>query len=142
MGNSWQSPTTGEPSLGTPHITNDANRSASLVVNTTTNTAGAWSTGYIMTGVPTGAKSATCIAEIFLATQFPFLCCEAASGYSLLDITSGANRFRYHGVQSWISAGSGPTVIKIHLDSSKQFKWCSSITNCTVRIGSAIDYEM
>jgi hypothetical protein len=33
-------------------------------------------------------------------------------------------------------------VVKIHLDSNGQFKWCTVVSSSTVKIGSAIDYDM
>jgi len=135
-------PVAGESSLGTPHPTSDADRTATLVVNTSTNTAGVWSAAVTMTGVPTGAKAAWCYCEIIKAADRPRLCVEAATGYTLSDITSGTNYSKY------MCIGRAPVgeymgcVMKIHLDSNKQFKWCTSVTNSTVQISSAIDYEM
>jgi hypothetical protein len=142
MGNSWQSPVPAEPSLGTPHPTSDANRSATPVVNTSTNTAGTWSAAVTMTGVPTGAKAAWCACYIQLAGQTPYLCVEAASGYTLSDITSGTNYTKYWSMKTPASGVGALVTLKIHLDANKQFKWCTSNTNSTVLIGSAIDYEM
>jgi hypothetical protein len=135
-------PIPSEPSLGTPHPTSDANRSSSAMVNTSTNTAGIWSGAVTMTGVPTGAKAAYCTCYIQLAGQTPYMCVEAASGYTLSDITVGTNYLKYFSLKTPASGIGGLVTIKIHLDSNKQFKWCTSNTNSTVLIGSAIDYDM
>ena len=135
-------PVAGESSLGTPHPTSDTNRSSALVVSTSTNTAGVWSAAVTMTGVPTGAKAAWCLAYIIKTSTAPFLAVEAATGYTLSDITSGNNRYKYWGITSFGSAQFQYQMLKIHLDSSLQFKWCTDSSNSTVGIGSAIDYEM
>lgn|GEM_PF-2974736 len=132
----------GEPSLGTPHITKDANRSATLVVNTSTNTAGTWSAAVTMTGVPAGAKAAWCACSIALAGNLPFLAVEAATGYTLSDITVGTNSRKYWGVLAPSAGNIGYAILKIHLDANGQFKWCTNVNNSSVGIGSAIDYEM
>ena len=136
-------PVAGEPSLGTPHPTSDANRTATLVVDTATNTAGVWSAAVTMTGVPVGAKAAWCACLVLKAASAPVLAVEAASGYTLSDITSGTNVYKYWHMGLDNIAGYGERkVLKIHLDSNGQFKWCTSISSSTVQIGSAIDYEM
>jgi hypothetical protein len=135
-------PVAGEPSLGTPHPTSDANRTATLVVNTSTSTLGVWSAAVTMTGVPTGARAAWCQAEISKSGVDPYLRVEAASGFTLSDITSGDDRFKYHGIGPIAGVATHYGLIRIHLDSNGQFKWCVSNTNCTLKIGSAIDYEI
>jgi hypothetical protein len=95
-----------------------------------------------MTGVPTGAKAAWCMAVISKAAATPVLCVEAATGYTLSDITSGTNYLKYYGINAVVAGSSTLAYIKVHLDSSLQFKWCTNSTNSTVVIGSAIDYEM
>lgn len=134
-------PVSGEPSLGTPHITSDANRTSTLVVNTSTNTAGVWSAAVTMTGVPAGAKAAYAMCECYIAGNTVRFSVEAATGYTLSDITSGDNHFKYWGFISTPSSNINRWVLKIHLDSNRQFKWCTGVTNSTVRIGSAIDYD-
>jgi hypothetical protein len=128
---------------GTIFPVRDADRSAVLVVNTSTNTAGTWSVAVTMTGVPTGAKAALCWVSVAIAGGGAGLWCEAASGYTLSDVTSGTNRFKYLGVFDNKAAGTvaeGP--VKIHLDVNGQFKWVTYHTSSAVQIGSAIDYEM
>jgi hypothetical protein len=140
--NSWQSPVSGEPSLGTPHPTSDANRTSTLVVDTSTNTAGTWSAAVTMTGAPVGAKTAICMCEIDKSASAPGLSVEAATGYTLSDITSGNNFYKYNGIR--VSASTGGLaygVVRIHLDANRQFKWCTTLSSSTVKIGSAIDYE-
>ena len=134
-------PVAGEPSLGTPHPTSDANRSATLVVDTSTNTAGVWSAAVTMPNVPAGAKAAWCVVELVSGAGHQWVAVEAATGYTLLDITSGTNRFKYAFIWSDTS-GYGWGFVRIHLDSDGKFSWCTSRTSDTVRIGSAIDYEM
>lgn len=135
-------PVSGEPSLGTPHPTSDANRTSTLVVNTSTNTAGVWSAAVTMTGVPAGAKAAWCRATIIKASVSPALAVEAATGYTLSDITSGTNIFKYWGFPDAVAGSIAGGIILIHLDANGQFKWCTSISSSTVKIGSAIDYEL
>ena len=132
----------GEPSLGTSHPTSDANRSATQVVNTSTNTAGVWSAPVTMTGVPAGAKSAYCVCLVNKAGVTVGLCVEAATGYTLDNTTVGTNSRKYHGIFSIVASGVAYGVVKVHLDSNGQFKWCTDVTNANVNIGSAIDYEM
>jgi hypothetical protein len=95
-----------------------------------------------MTGVPVGAKAAWCMALIQKAGAQPLLCVEAATGYTLSDVSSGTEYSKYHCVFPSGLGGVAIEIIKIHLDSNGQFKWCTSVTNSTVSIGSAIDYEM
>jgi hypothetical protein len=132
----------GEPSFGTPHPTSDANRTATLVVNTSTNTAGVWSAAVTMTGVPAGAKAAFCVCYANVGANAAMVCVEAATGYTLSDITIGTNNFKYHGTWAQVSNNKTYAVLKIHLDANRQFKWCTNLNNSTVQIGSAIDYEM
>lgn len=132
----------GEPSFGTPHTTKDADRSATLVVNTSVNTAGVWSAAVTMTGVPAGAKAAWCRCRVVEANAIPRLAVEAATGYTLSDITSGNNVFKYWGVDVPVAGGYPAVVVKVHLDANGQFKWCVDVSSSTVQIGSAIDYEM
>ena len=136
-------PVSGEPSTGTPHITSDSDRSSSLVVNSSSNTAGVWSAAVTMTGVPAGAKAAWCLCSSTKSGTTAGLYVEAATGYTLDDVTSGTNRFKYWGMDSNNTAGIKITgMLKIHLDANGQFKWTSDTTNATIQIGSAIDYEM
>jgi hypothetical protein len=135
-------PVSGEPSLGTPHVTKDADRSSTFVVNTSTNAAGVWSAAVTMTGVPAGAKAAWCSCYLYLSGSYPALAVEAATGYTLSDITSGSNIYKYFCIRQLYSGVGFEGTIKIHLDVNGQFKWCTSNSNCTVQIGSAIDYEM
>ena len=120
---------------------NDANRSATLVVNTAVNTAGVWNAAVAMTGVPAGAKAAWCVVELVSGAGHQWVAVEAATGYTLSDITSGTNRFKYAFIWSDTS-GYGWGFVRIHLDSNGKFSWCTSRTSDTVRIGSAIDFEM
>ena len=126
----------------------DADRSNVLIVNTSTNTAGVWSAAVTMTGVPMGAKAAWCHCSALLGSggANPVgLFVEAATGYTLSDITSGNNRFKYRGLSNVVTiAGISIQIeglVRIRLDSSLQFKWCSRTTNTTINIGSAIDWE-
>lgn len=129
-------PVSGERSLGTDHITSDANRTVSMVVNTSTNTAGVWSAAVTMTGVPVGARAAYC--QLYMATVGSRVAVEAATGYTLSDITAGGNQWlKYHG-----TSATGNSIIKIHLDANGQFKWCTGVTSTALIISSAIDYEM
>jgi hypothetical protein len=139
--NSFQSPVAGEPSLGTPHTTSDANRTATLVVDTSTNTAGVWSAAVTMTGVPVGAKAAWCEVWSYATGAWGFIAVEAASGYTLSNITTGTNIFKYYAQGA--QANTTPLYIpmRIPLDSNGQFKWCPWTTNQNVKIGSAICYE-
>jgi hypothetical protein len=138
---SLQEPVPGEPSQGTSHITSDATRSASAVVDTTTNTAGVWSAAVTMPGVPVGAKAAYCSTQVALAGQRPILCVEAATGYTLSDITAGTNYAKYFNNHAPAVGASQVLVIKIHLDSNGQFRWCTTNTNSSVWIGCPIDYD-
>ncbi len=140
--NSWQSPVSGEPSLGTPHPTKDASRNTGYVVNSSTGTAGVWSAAVTMPNVPAGAKAAWCMAEVFIAGGSPFLGVEAATGYTLSDISVGTNIMKYFFIYSFVQGVAMWFPLKIHLDSAGQFKWAVSITNATARIGYPIDYEM
>lgn len=135
-------PVPGEPSLGTPHPTSDANRSSTLVVSTSVCTAGVWSAAVTMTGAPTDAKAAYSLCKILIVAGNPFLSVEAASGYTLSDITVGSNAFKYHTGFAPVVSVAFLGILKIHLDANKQFRWCSSVTNATVQIGSAIDYDI
>jgi len=120
----------------------DGNRSSTLVVNTSTDTAGVWSAAVTMTGVPAGAKAAWCACSVVLGGAASALAVEAATGYTLSDITSGTNVWKYFNVQSNQAGVTAFAILKIHLDANGQFKWCTKNTNTTVQIGSAIDYEM
>ncbi len=143
MGNSWQSPVTGEPSLGTAHVISDAGRSASALVSTATNTGGTWSAAVTApASAPAGAKAMWCTCECTIAGQGAALCVEAATGYTLSDISSGNNRAMYWNVETNVSGGRASGVIKIHLDASKQFKWCTYYTSSTVAIYNPIEYEI
>ena len=141
-GNSWQQPVEGEPSLGTPHATGYANRSDGLVVSTSTNTAGTWSAAVTMPNVPSGARAAWCMANCYKASVTPILTVEAASGCTLDNTTTGTNFRKYVFLTSSV-AGSGQWgLIKIHLDSAGQFKWCTTVSSSTVQICYPIDYEL
>jgi hypothetical protein len=135
-------PVPGEPSLGTPHPTSDANRPGALIVDTSTNTAGTWSAAVTMTGVPAGAKAAWCFCSITKAAGQPSLCVEAATGYTLSDITTTANIYKYWSITPQAAGATAFGMIKVHLDANRQFKWCTNVSSSTVQIGSAIDYEM
>jgi hypothetical protein len=136
-------PVAAEQSLGTPHPTSDANRLTTVVVNTAINTQGVWSAAVTMTGVPLGAKAAWCVCSIG-GVLADLLCVEAATGYTLSDIFAVPGT----AVKYWSVTNEGTTtavsrrVLKIHLDANGQFKWCTNVTNSTVQIYSAIDYEM
>jgi hypothetical protein len=121
----------------------DADRSATLIVNTSTNTAGVWSASVTMPlpDYAKGAMAVWCMCVIYVAAGTPTLCVEAASGYALSDITAGNNRFKYHGYRSPVNNFDQNVILKIHLDANGQFKWCTTTNNCTVLIGSPIDYE-
>lgn len=136
-------PVSAEPSLGTDHVTSDANRTTTLVVNIAGgNTGGTWSAAVTMTGVPVGAKAAWCMANVNKAGTLPSLAVEAATGYTLSNITVGNNLYKYIFVTSQTAGNSAWALLKIHLDSNLQFKWCASVSNSNVQITSAIDYEM
>lgn len=131
------------PSTGaTSYIVGDSDRSATLVVNTSTNTAGVWSAAVKMTGVPAGAKAAWCLCTILNAGVSTAFCVEAATGYTLSDITSGTNQYKYWGLWTVAANFQMAGILKIHLDTNGQFKWCTKANTSTVTIGSAIDYEM
>jgi hypothetical protein len=145
LGSKWKAidfyaPVAGEPSLGTPHPTSDANRSATRVVNTSANTANVWSAAVTMTGVPVGAKSAYCVCEVSIGGNTVILAVEAATGYTLSSL-AGAGYTKYHCLYAPVIGGIGLAVLRIHLDANGQFKWCSNQTNANVGIGSAIDYD-
>jgi len=136
------SPVAGEPSLGTPHATSDTNRSNAALVNTSTNTAGTWSAAVTCTGAPTGAKAAYCMGYIFKAAATPILSVEAASGYTLSDITAANNWSKYWSTRSPVAGTIVLSMLKIHLDANKQFKWCTDVSSSTVWIGSPVDYDL
>jgi hypothetical protein len=95
-----------------------------------------------MLGVPVGTKAAWCMCYISLAAAQPVLAVEAATGYTLSDITSGTNLRKYiHTLPGAVGANSG-AYLRIHLDANGQFKWCTWGTNSTVTIMYPIDYEM
>lgn len=135
-------PVAGEPSLGTGHITSDANRSAATLVSTSVNTAGVWSAAVTIPNVPPGAKAAYCWMDVLKAASIPALCVEAATGYTLSDITVGTNFAKYFGVYSPSSGIAARGVVKIHLDANGQFRWCTDTSSSTVHIYSPIDYDM
>lgn len=141
MGNSWQSPVAGEPSLGTPHPNSDATKQATLLVNSSTNTAGEWSAAVTMSNVPVGTKAAWCFASITKAAAQPTLAVEAATGYTLSDITTTANIYKYWSLTPETTGGIAFGMIKIHLDANRQFKVCANVTNSTIQIGYAVDWE-
>ena len=136
-------PVPGEPSMGTPHIIGDANRAASTLVSTAVNTSGVWSAAVSApAGAPMGAKAMWCLCECTIASAGAALCVEAATGYTLSDVSVGNNRAKYWGVETSIANHRASGIIKIHLDSNKQFKWCTFYTSSTVAIYYPIDYEM
>jgi len=141
MANSWQSPVSGEPSLGTPHATSDANRTTTVLVNTAVNTANVWSASVSIPTAPVGAKAAWCFCYVQLGAAQPILAVEAATGYTLSSLAA-SGYFKYWHVETWLAGQGNGTMLKIHLDSNKQFKWCTNITNSTVFIMSPIDYDM
>jgi hypothetical protein len=137
-------PVAGEPSLGTPHHNSDANKSSALLVSTAVNTAGTWSAAVTMLGAPAGARAAWCGCQIYKSGSYPLLCVEAATGYTLSDITVGTNAYKYWQVPGVNSGVIAPMTImaRIPLDANKQFKWCSSVSSSNVIIGSAVDYDI
>jgi hypothetical protein len=135
------SPVASEPSLGTPHVTSDANRSSDVLVSTSTNTAGVWSAAVTCTGAPSGAKAAYCWAEIIKVAGVPILNVEAATGYTLSDTTVGNNNRKYWGIFCVAAGQRAYGIIRIHLDANKQFKWCTDTLNSTVNIFRPIDYD-
>ena len=100
--------------------------------------------GVTMPNVPAGAKVAYCWADIVLAGAAAGLTLntEAATGYTLSDTTVGVNFVKYEGIITILLSQGARGIIKVHLDASGQFRWCSSSTNAAVHIYSPIDYDM
>lgn len=135
--NSWQF------GLGPVQPIVNADRSTSLVVNTSTNTAGTWSAAVTMPlpSYATGATAAWCLVQIFKAAAQSGLAIEAASGYTLSDITSGDNKFKYLFIAASVTGGDGFAFARIPIDTSAQFKWCTNVSSSTVKIGYPVAYE-
>ena len=131
---------TGEYSAGNIHWVKDANRSATAIVSTSTNTGGTWSSAVTMTGVPSGAKAAYCNLYATIASGAPLLCVEAATGFTLSDITSGNNFNKYAFVRALNSASAADAMTWVPLDANGQFKWCTFTTNTTIVIASPVAY--
>jgi hypothetical protein len=113
----------------------DASRTVTPVVSTSTNTAGVWSAAVTMTGVPAGAKAAWC--QVINQTSGSRIAVEAATGYTLSDITLINNWLKYAGFN-----GAVQMAVRIPLDANGQFKWCTGVTSTNIAIGSAYAYEM
>lgn len=127
-----------DPILGTTHHSSYANRTSTLVVNSGSNTLNVWSAPVTMTGVPVGAKAAWCMATVYLSGMAPTVWVEAATGYTL---NSPPSQVKYLGFTSILPGASVYGLVKIPLDSNRQFRWVCNVSNVCVGIGSAIDYE-
>jgi hypothetical protein len=139
---SLYSPVPSEPSIGTPHPTSYINRSNALMLNDSANTADVWSSAQTMAGVPVGAKAAWCMCRCYKAAATPRCSFEAASGITLSAVT-GTGFMRY--VNTGLAENNGVGVwryLRIHLDSNRQYKYCTDTSSSTVEICNPIDYEM
>jgi hypothetical protein len=137
MGNSWQSPVPAEPSLGTHHEESYANRTASLLVDTSTTPAATWSAAVTMTSVPVGTKAGYCMMYRSAAANPDAFVVAMASGMTL-DTAAGF-QYKYPGLHLEIG-GYGDNMIWIPIDANKQFKWCTVAGNALARIGSPVAY--
>ena len=150
VGNKWRVRKTSQGNFAemVKQINNvaDANLSTALVVSTSTNTAGVWSPAVTMVGTPAGIKAAWCLCSIYFSSAGAAntsLAVEAATGYTLSDITSGNNIRKYWAIGSDGASVAVRTygVLKIQLDANLQFKWCTNRNNSEVTIGSALSWE-
>ncbi len=142
-GNSFQSPVSGEPSLGTGHYNSTTTKSSVLVVNSGgVSTASTWSAPVTMTGVPVGVKATWNYARVSKAAATPILAVAPATGYTLSDIATSSNNLKYWTVTCVAAGQPAIEMIKIHLDAFGQFRWCTDLGAVTIQIGSAVDYEM
>ena len=113
----------------------------SLVVSSASNTAGVWSAAVTMPNVPAGAKVAWCTVYAYSTTTLT-ACFEAATGYTLSDITVGNNAFRYNTLSIVNTNNVTPWMtVRIPLDSNGQFKWCAATNNISISIGYPLVWE-
>jgi len=118
-----------------------ATRSASWLVNTGTNTGGAWSSAVTMPNVPSGAREALCTVSVAISSAQAQVCLEKASGITLDNTASGTNANKYMNVTAPTTNTAGYQVVWIPLDENLQFKWSSVVTNSTVKIGYPIAWR-
>lgn len=120
-----------------------ADRSTTPLVNTSTNTAGTWSAA-VTVSLPSyaaGAKAVWCPFVLSKVATTPALAVEKASGVTLDDITA-SNQIRKYWHYAPGSAGNiFYGMIRIPLDSSAQFKWCTNVSSSSVEIDYPVGYE-
>ena len=81
--------------------------------------------------------------NVIKSAEYPKLCVEAATGFTLVDVSVGTNFLLYAFFQIAVTGGTGQWgMLRIPLDANGQFKWCSDMSGVSVEIGSAIVYEM
>jgi hypothetical protein len=133
------SPVASEPSLGTPHEMSYANRTASLVVDTSTTPAATWSAAVTLSYAPTGAKWAYCLMYRTAISNPDALVVARASGMTL-DTAAGF-QYKYPGAFCEIG-GYCNAMVWIPIDANKQFKWCTVGGNGLIHIASPVAYMM
>ena len=119
--NSWQSPVSGEPSLGTWHPISYANRSATAFVNGTVVAANTWSNAVTMPAVPVGARVAKCQVLRNVQTNPDWILFEQATGITL-DTATGY-QYKYTGLFSPDGGVFRERMVDIPLDGSLQYKF-------------------
>ena len=137
--NSWQIGPDNEPSIGTPHHLVYESRATTMLVDTSTNTAGVWSAA-VFVDTRIGAKAAWCNIYGHATSQMAIICVEAATGYTL-DAVTGTGYRQYIHIKNATAVGAG-SMVRIPLDVDRYFKWCTFTTNTTVQIAPSVDYDM